>query len=71
MFFYFLVISFYVYLYIFGLAFVLSNEKDQFEIFSIRSKNNMWMPKMSAKPLTCDSGGFQTKMQRVLLDISR
>lgn len=67
----FLVISFYVYLYIFGLAWVLSNKKDQFEIFSVRSKNNIRVPKMSADPLTCDSGGFQTKMQRVLLDISR
>lgn len=33
---------------------MLFNEKGQFEIFSIRSKNNMWKPKMSANPLTCD-----------------
>lgn len=33
------------------LALVLSNKKGQFEIFSINSKNNIWMPKMSANPL--------------------
>lgn len=55
----------------FGLALVLPNEEDQVEIFSVRSKTNTQMPQMSANPLTCDSRGFQTKMQRVLLDISR
>lgn len=40
---------------------VLSNKKEQFEIFSIRSKNNLRVPKMSANPLTCDGGGFQAK----------